>query len=43
MLKAVGGFAIGTLAPGDYVMRMIVSVNGKVVGTAMRTMSKSAR
>jgi hypothetical protein len=39
----VGGFSIGGLAPGDYVMRMIVSVDGKVVGTAMRTMSKSAR
>ncbi|HEX6973565.1 MAG TPA: hypothetical protein VF147_04150 [Vicinamibacterales bacterium] len=40
MRIVVGGFSIGGLAPGDYVMRMVISVDGKVAGTAMRTMSK---
>ena len=40
MRIVAGGFAIGGLAPGDYVMRMIVSVDGKVAGTALRTMRK---
>ena len=43
MRIAVGGFSIGGLPPGDYVMRMIVSIDGKVAGTAMRTMRKAAR
>jgi hypothetical protein len=43
MRIVAGGFSIAGLAPGDYVMRMIISVDGKVVGTAMRTLSKSAR
>lgn len=41
MRIAVGGFSIGSLEPGDYVMRMIISVDGKVAGTAARTMRKA--
>lgn len=41
MRIAVGGFSIGGLEPGNYVMRMIISIDGKVVGTAMRTLSKA--
>ena len=40
MRIVVGGFSIASLPPGDYVMRMIVSVDGKVAGTALRTLSK---
>jgi len=36
----VGGFGIETLEPGDYVMRAIVSIDGKVAGTVMRTLRK---
>lgn len=43
MRIVVGGFSIGTLPPGDYVMRMNISIDGKVAGTAMRTMSKAAK
>ncbi len=43
MRVSVGGFSIGALPPGDYVMRMIVSVDGKVAGTAMRTMRKAGK
>ena len=35
-----GGFGIETLEPGDYVMRAIVSIDGKVAGTATRTLRK---
>ena len=41
MRIAAGGFSIGALQPGDYVMRMIISIDGKVAGTAMRTLSKA--
>ena len=35
-----GGFGIETLEAGDYVMRAIVSIDGKVAGTATRTLRK---
>ncbi|HXH35016.1 MAG TPA: hypothetical protein VNJ54_11460 [Plantibacter sp.] len=35
-----GGFGTPTLAPGDYLMRVIISVDGKVAGTATRTLRK---
>lgn len=37
---AFGGFAIGPLAPGDYVVRAIVSLDGKEVGRVSRTLRK---
>ncbi len=37
-----GGFDIGTLAPGDYTMRVKVSVDGKLAGAATRTVRKAA-
>ncbi|MEO6213044.1 MAG: hypothetical protein ABIP65_05390, partial [Vicinamibacterales bacterium] len=39
--RAFGGFGITTLAPGDYVMRATIMVDGKVVGKAMRTVRKT--
>ncbi len=41
-LVAFGGFAIETLQPGDYVVRLAVSANGQVVGRASRTLRKVA-
>src|SRR6185295_3475265 len=38
---AIGGFGIDSLPPGDYLMRAIVSLNGKSVGRVMRTMRKA--
>jgi hypothetical protein len=35
-----GGFGIETLQPGDYVLRIKVSLDGKEVGTATRTIRK---
>jgi hypothetical protein len=35
-----GGFGIETLEPGDYIMRAIVSIDGKVAGTVTRTLRK---
>jgi hypothetical protein len=35
-----GGFGLGPLAPGDYLLRVIVSVDGKQVGTTTRTLRK---
>ena len=35
-----GGFGLAPLAPGDYLMRVIVSVNGKPAGTVTRTLRK---
>ena len=35
-----GGFDIGTLEPGDYTMRVKVSVDGKLAGAASRTVRK---
>lgn len=40
MRRAVGGFSIENLAPGDHVMRAIVSVDGKPVGRVVRTLRK---
>lgn len=37
---AYGGFGITTLQPGDYVMRAKISIDGKHVGTATRTLRK---
>ena len=38
---AFGGFSIATLAPGDYVMRAIVSLDGHEVGRVARTLRKA--
>ncbi len=38
---AYGGFAIDKLPPGDVVMRALVSVNGTLVGRAVRTLRKT--
>jgi len=43
MRIALGGFAIGGLAPGDYVMRALVSVNGKSAGRVIQTLRKTAQ
>lgn len=37
---AFGGFPITTLPPGDYVLRAIVTVDGKEAGRAMQTLRK---
>ena len=41
MRRAVGGFSITGLEPGDHVMRAVVSLDGKVVGRAVRTLRKA--
>lgn len=41
MRRAVGGFSIENLPAGDHVMRAIVSVDGKPVGRAVRTLRKA--
>jgi hypothetical protein len=41
MRIAFGGFNIGDLQPGDYLMRAIVSLDGKPVGKVVRTLRKS--
>lgn len=38
---AYGGFAIDTLPPGDYLMRAVVSLDGKPVGKVVRTLRKA--
>jgi hypothetical protein len=38
-----GGFPIGSLTPGDYVMRALVSVNGKPAGRVIQTLRKVAQ
>jgi len=38
---AFGGFSIDSLAPGDYLMRAVVSLDGKPVGKVVRTLRKS--
>jgi len=40
MRIAFGGFSIATLAPGDYQMRAVVSLDGKPVGRVVRTLRK---
>ena len=37
---AFSGFAIDSMPPGDLVMRAIVSLDGKPVGRALRTVRK---
>ena len=41
-LVAFGGFAISTLKPGDYIVRLTVNANGQAVGQASRTLRKVA-
>lgn len=41
MRIAFGGFSIASLAPGDYLMRAVVSLNGKPVGKVVRTLRKA--
>jgi hypothetical protein len=41
MRVAFGGFSIASLAPGDYLMRAIVSLDGKPVGRVFRTLRKA--
>ena len=41
MRVAFGGFSISSLAPGDYLMRAVVSLDGKPVGKVVRTLRKS--
>ena len=41
MRIAFGGFSIVSLSPGDYLMRAIVSLDGKPVGKVVRTLRKS--
>jgi hypothetical protein len=38
---AFGGFSIADLAPGDYLMRAVVLLDGKPVGRAVRTLRKA--
>jgi hypothetical protein len=38
---ALGGFNVGDLPPGDYLMRAIVSLDGTPVGMATRTLRKA--
>jgi VWFA-related protein len=40
-LRAFGGFGIAGLLPGDYLMRAVVSLDGKPVGKVVRTLRKS--
>jgi hypothetical protein len=41
MRIAFGGFSIASLDPGDYLMRAIVSLDGKPVGRVVRTLRKA--
>jgi hypothetical protein len=43
MRIVVGGFSITGLQPGDWVMRFVISMDGKVIGTASRTLRKAAK
>jgi hypothetical protein len=43
MRIAFGGFSIGGLAPGDYLVRAVVSVDGKPVGRSTHTLRKIAQ
>ena len=38
----LGGFGVETLQPGDYVMRIRISLDGKEVGTVTRTFRKTS-
>jgi hypothetical protein len=37
----IGGFSIDTLEPGDYVVRTVISLDGKPIGHAVSTMRKT--
>jgi len=39
--RAIGGFGIESLPPGDYLMRAVVSLDGKPVGKVTRTLRKT--
>jgi hypothetical protein len=41
MRVAFGGFSIANLEPGDYLMRAVVSLDGKPVGKVVRTLRKT--
>ena len=41
MRIAYGGFDVANLQPGDYLMRAVVSLDGKPVGKVVRTLRKS--
>jgi hypothetical protein len=41
MRIAFGGFSIGSLPPGDYLMRAVVILDGKPVGKVVRTLRKT--
>jgi hypothetical protein len=41
MRMAFGGFGIDSLEPGDYLMRAVVSLDGKPVGKVVRTLRKA--
>src|SRR5262245_1608303 len=40
-VMAIGGFGIESLAPGDYLMRATVKLDGKAVGRVIRTLRKA--
>ena len=40
MRVAFGGFSVAALPPGDYLMRAVVSLDGKPVGKVVRTLRK---
>lgn len=40
MRIAFGGFSIASLAPGDYQMRAVITLDGKAVGRVVRTLRK---
>jgi hypothetical protein len=40
MRVAFGGFSVAALPPGEYLMRAVVSLDGKPVGKVVRTLRK---
>jgi hypothetical protein len=43
LLFVRGGFGIGPLPPGDYIIRVVINVDGKEVGRTARTLRKVAK
>jgi hypothetical protein len=43
MRIASGGFSIGAMPPGDYLVRAVITVDGKPVGKSVRTLRKIAQ
>jgi len=43
VLSIVGGIQVDRLPPGDYAVRMVVSLDGKPVGRVVRTLTKQGR